>query len=87
MVVQERASIAGEVHCLNCGRDLATVIRDNIRGRLQLQPPTPQGAVQVTVAGRHTLRCSRCGGRAFVQWQEDQPPRYRAAAQTAGSRN
>jgi hypothetical protein len=63
----------GDVHCLNCGRALAEVVRDLDDGKLHLRPTSNQSNVQVMVAGRRLLRCLRCGGRAFVELSEDAP--------------
>jgi DNA-directed RNA polymerase subunit RPC12/RpoP len=70
MVSDENA--IGDVHCLNCGRALAQVVR-NQTGGYQLLPTIHQSTVQVIVAGRHLLRCRRCGGRAFVELREETP--------------
>ena len=71
MVLQERFTQVGEVHCLNCGRSLAEVVRDGSTGKLRMQPSLNQTHVQVLVAGRHLLRCARCRGRAFVEMLEE----------------
>jgi hypothetical protein len=66
-----RMDVVGEVHCLNCGRMLAQVAREVESGGLQLLPTSNESAVQVVIAGRRMLRCSRCGGRALVELWED----------------
>jgi DNA-directed RNA polymerase subunit RPC12/RpoP len=77
----------GDVHCLNCGRALAEVVRNQDDGKLYLRPTSNQSNVQVIVAGRRLLRCRRCGGRAFVEVHEDAPVEQigpqRAAARPA----
>jgi hypothetical protein len=65
--IQERFSHVGDVRCLNCGRSLATVIKDAETGKLALQPAANQTNVQVVVSGRRMLRCARCRGRALVE--------------------
>lgn len=66
-----RLDVVGEVHCLNCGRMLAQVAREMQDGGLQLLPASDESAVQVVIAGRRMLRCSRCSGRALVELWED----------------
>jgi len=78
VVLQERFTQVGEVHCLNCGRSLAEVIRDGSTGKLRMQPSHNQLSVQVIVAGCRLLRCARCHGRAFVEFLEE-PSEERAA--------
>ena len=63
----------GDVHCLNCGRALAQVVRNPANDSYQLLPTVNQSTVQVIVAGRRLLRCRRCGGRAFVELREETP--------------
>lgn len=82
MVLQERLTQVGEVHCLNCGRSLAEVVRDGSSGKLQMQPAINQSRVQVLVAGRHLLRCAHCHGRAFVEFLEG-PSEERPASRPA----
>jgi hypothetical protein len=71
MTVAERIDLVGEVHCLNCGRMLAQVARETAQGTLELLPTPNESTVQVVVAGRRMLRCSRCSGRALVELWED----------------
>jgi hypothetical protein len=71
MNVAERIDVVGEVHCLNCGRMLAEVARETVNGALQLVAAPNESPVQVIVAGRRMLRCSRCSGRALVELWED----------------
>jgi hypothetical protein len=68
----ERTPI-GDVHCLNCGRSLAEVVRKPEDGKLALRPAIHQSDVQVVVAGKRLLRCRHCGGRAFIEMREDTP--------------
>jgi len=63
----------GDVHCLNCGRALAELVRDPEDGKFGLRPAIHQSAVQVLIAGRRLLRCRHCGGRAFIEMREDTP--------------
>jgi hypothetical protein len=67
MAREMNTRLVGELHCMNCGRTLATVARDGLRGTLCLQPARYQTAVQVTVAGRQLLRCKHCQGRALLE--------------------
>jgi len=47
---------------------------------MQLRPAPNQSGVQVIVAGRHLLRCGRCGGRAFVELLEEPAEERRSLA-------
>ncbi len=57
------ASAAAEIRCLNCGRFLGEVAERE--GRLRLVRRGQDGLVPRIVRGR--LRCSLCGGRAWLE--------------------
>ena len=57
----------GEVECVNCGRTLALALRRASDGAVRLFPHAG-GALEVEVCDGARLRCTRCGGRAFVEF-------------------
>jgi hypothetical protein len=71
MPVQEMTGLVGEVHCLNCGRVLANVVRASEQGGFRLRPAMGQSTVQVKIPSPGLLRCGRCNGRAFVEPLEE----------------
>jgi len=75
----------GDVHCLNCGRALAQVVRNPVDGGFQLLPTVNQSTLQVILAGRRLLRCRRCGGRAFVELLEETPIEELAPSPASGA--
>jgi len=62
-----KTSLIGEIHCMNCGRTLADVVRDAAKDTLALKPARYQSVVQAVVVGGNTLRCKHCKGRAFIE--------------------
>lgn len=58
----------GELHCLNCARHLADLIR-TAEGRIRLDHPSGQASRPVLAMWSGGLRCAACGGRAVL----DQP--------------
>jgi len=58
--------VAYEVTCLNCGRNVATLEQTARDGSLRLCPMPYHEQVQCELRAG-TLRCTRCGGRAFVE--------------------
>jgi hypothetical protein len=66
-----KATPAGEVTCLNCGRLLAHVVHEKASDSLRLRRLRGQPAVQVRVAGRSHLRCAHCHGHALVTLGRD----------------
>lgn len=60
--------IRGEVQCLNCGRTLARVTRNLIDGKVTIRPFRAGDEIAVERQPGHGLRCKRCGGRAFLDF-------------------
>ena len=58
--------LIGEVRCLNCSRSLGEVAQAGDSGQWRLVRPGVGGVLPRLAHGR--LRCSRCGGRALVEW-------------------
>ncbi len=59
----------GQVECLNCGRTLATALRRLSDGAIRLVHAT-DGELAVELLGGSRLRCTRCGGRAFLEFEQ-----------------
>ena len=66
MAAMENPGLIAEIHCLNCSRVLAQAVRRTEGATAELRPADHRSVVEVTIAGPHSLRCKRCGGRAYV---------------------
>lgn len=62
--------IYGDVRCVNCGRTLATAIRRRSDNATAIRPVRNTGAFEVDVVSERRLRCRRCGGMAYVEFDE-----------------
>jgi DNA-directed RNA polymerase subunit RPC12/RpoP len=57
----------GDVECVNCGRTLARAQKRLTDGAIRLGP-CMDGTLGVELHEGHRLRCCRCGGRAFIEF-------------------
>jgi len=60
--------IRGEVQCLNCGRTLGRATRNLIDGKVTIRPFRAGEEIGVERQPGRGLRCKRCGGRAFLDF-------------------
>lgn len=67
MIRAQVAVIRGDVECLNCGRNLAAAIKRLSDGAIKLTK-NREGAFEVQLVSASTLRCTRCGGRACLDF-------------------
>lgn len=62
--------IYGDVRCVNCGRTLATAIRRRRDNATAIRPVRASGAYEVEIINARRLRCQRCGGMAYIEFDE-----------------
>ena len=62
--------IYGDVRCVNCGRTLATAIRRCRDNATAIRPVRASGAYEVEIVNERRLRCRRCGGMAYIEFDE-----------------
>ena len=62
--------IRGDVECVNCGRTLGAALRRVADGATVIRPLAAGLPIEVEVVAGRRLRCTRCGGRAFVEFDE-----------------
>jgi DNA-directed RNA polymerase subunit RPC12/RpoP len=58
--------VAYEVTCLNCGRSVGLLEQSGEGGALRLRPAPYHDFAECELRAG-TLRCTHCGGRAFVE--------------------
>ncbi|HEY7293935.1 MAG TPA: hypothetical protein VH916_02795 [Dehalococcoidia bacterium] len=64
----------GEVECLNCGRTLGRASRRLADGKVTIRPVRAGEEIGVERQSGRGLRCKRCGGRAFLEFDDFTPP-------------
>ncbi|HLZ70793.1 MAG TPA: hypothetical protein VKV26_12905 [Dehalococcoidia bacterium] len=62
------AVVRGEVQCLNCGRTLGRATRNVGDGKITIRPFRSGQEIGVERQAGRGLRCKRCGGRAFLEF-------------------
>ncbi len=60
--------VRGEVQCLNCGRTLGRASRRLADGKITIRPARAGEEIAVERQPGRSLRCKRCGGRAFLEF-------------------
>ncbi len=70
-VTTDRSDLVyGDVRCVNCGRTLATAIRRRRDNATAVRPVRASGAFDVEIVNERRLRCRRCGGMAYIEFDE-----------------
>jgi ribosomal protein L37E len=64
----------GDVQCLNCGRLLGAAFRSSTSGATTIRPIVRGEALGVERLPGRGLRCKRCGGRAFIEFDAATSP-------------
>jgi DNA-directed RNA polymerase subunit RPC12/RpoP len=63
---RDNRTVVGEVNCVNCGRTVAEAVAEPGQEGLRLRPAPYRMVLHVRLDG-HTLRCTQCQGRAFIE--------------------
>jgi DNA-directed RNA polymerase subunit RPC12/RpoP len=66
----ESRIIRGDVQCLNCGRTLGLALKSVAERTTTIRPARPGMDLGVERGVGGGLRCKRCGGRAYVEFDE-----------------
>jgi len=66
----ESETAHGDVQCLNCGRTLGKAVRKLSSGATTIRPVRAGEEIMVERGVGRGLRCKRCGGRAFIEFDE-----------------
>jgi hypothetical protein len=62
--------VYGDVRCVNCGRTLATAIRRRRDNATAIRPVRATGEFEVEIVNERRLRCRRCRGMAYIEFDE-----------------
>lgn len=66
--------VHGDVQCLNCGRTLGKAVRRLSTRATTIRPARAGEEILVERGIGRGLRCKRCGGRAFIEFDDHSTP-------------